>query len=131
MNLPKEQAMSLNSESSQKWQTICQLDDLVSNAGVCALLEQTNSTLNDSEQVAIFHLPNTKQQVYAIGNYDPIGQANVLYRGIVGNIGDDIVVASPLYKQHFSLRTGQCLQEDAKVKNYPVRIVDQQVQLLV
>ncbi len=131
MNLPKEQAMSLNSESSQKWQTICQLDDLVSNAGVCALLEQTNSTLNDSEQVAIFHLPNTKQQVYAIGNYDPIGQANVLYRGIVGNIGDDIVVASPLYKQHFSLQTGRCLQENVSVKNYLARIVDQQVQLLV
>ncbi len=124
-------AKSLNSENSQQWQTICQLDDLVSNAGVCALLEQGNSTLNDSEQVAIFHLPNTKQQVYAIGNYDPIGQANVLYRGIVGNIGDDIVVASPLYKQHFSLQTGQCLQENISVKNYPARIVDQQVQLLV
>ena len=124
-------AESSNSENSQQWQTICQLDDLVSNAGVCALLEQNNSALDESEQVAIFHLPNTKQQVYAIGNYDPIGQASVLYRGIVGNVGDDIVVASPLYKQHFSLRTGQCLQKDAKVKNYPVRIVDQQVQLLV
>lgn len=119
------------SENNQQWQTVCQLDDLVLNAGVCALLEQRDSDLDKSEQVAIFHLPSTEQRVYAIGNYDPIGQANVLYRGIVGNIGDDIVVASPLYKQHFSLQTGQCLQEDAKVKNYPVRIVDQQVQLKV
>ena len=71
------------------------------------------------------------QQVYAIGNYDPIGKANVLYRGIVGSIGEQLVVASPLFKQHFSLQTGQCLQEDISVKHYPVRIMDQQVQLLV
>jgi nitrite reductase (NADH) small subunit len=122
---------SSSSEHRQQWQTICQLDDLVSNSGVCALFEQSENALGESEQVAIFHLPNTDQQVYAIGNYDPIGQANVLYRGIVGNIGEDIVVASPLFKQHFSLQTGKCLQEDASVKNYPVRIIDQQVQLLV
>ncbi len=118
-------------EGGQQWQTICQLEDLVSNSGVCALLEQNANASNVDEQIAIFHLPDTKQQVYAIGNYDPIGQANVLYRGIVGSIGEDIVVASPLYKQHFSLQTGQCLQEDVSVKNYPVRIIDQQVQLLV
>jgi nitrite reductase (NADH) small subunit len=124
-------AKSSNLESGQQWQTICQLDDLVSNSGVCALLEQNGNALVADEQVAIFHLPDTKQQIYAIGNYDPIGQANVLYRGIVGSIGEDLVVASPLFKQHFSLKTGQCLQENVRVKNYPVRIVDQQVQLLV
>jgi nitrite reductase (NADH) small subunit len=124
-------AESLSSENSQQWQTICQLNDLVSNSGVCALLERSDNTLVADEQVAIFHLPDTKQQVYAIGNYDPIGQANVLYRGIVGSIGEDLVVASPLFKQHFSLQTGKCLQEDVRVKNYSVRIIDQQVQLLV
>ena len=44
--------------------------------------------------------------MYAIGNYDPASDANVLARGIVGDIGGEIVVASPIYKQHFSLRHG-------------------------
>ena len=119
-----------NSAEDQQWQTVCQMDDLITNSGVCALIEQSDKAIV-AEQVAIFHVPNTEQQVYAIGNYDPIGKANVLYRGIVGSIGEQLVVASPLFKQHFSLQTGQCLQEDISVKHYPVRIMDQQVQLLV
>lgn len=119
-----------SSLEDQQWQTVCQMEDLISNSGVCALLDQSDKTVVD-EQVAIFHLPDTEQQVYAIGNYDPIGKANVLYRGIVGSIGENLVVASPLFKQHFSLQTGQCLQQDISVKNYPVRIMNQQVQLLV
>jgi nitrite reductase (NADH) small subunit len=119
-----------NSAEGQQWQTVCQMDDLITNSGVCALIEQSDKAIV-AEQVAIFHVPNAEQQVYAIGNYDPIGKANVLYRGIVGSIGEQLVVASPLFKQHFSLQTGQCLQEDISVKHYPVRIMDQQVQLLV
>ncbi len=119
-----------NSAEGQQWQTVCQMDDLITNSGVCALIEQSDKAIV-AEQVAIFHVPNTEQQVYAIGNYDPIGKANVLYRGIVGSIGEQLVVASPLFKQHFSLQTGQCLQENISVKHYPVRIMDQQVQLLV
>lgn len=120
-----------NAVDEQQWQTVCQLEDLVAHSGVCALLEQNHNAAATDEQVAIFHLPNTEQQVFAISNYDPIGQANVLYRGIVGSVGDDLVVASPLFKQHFSLQTGQCLQEDVQVKKYPVRILDKQIQLLV
>ncbi len=30
---------------------------------------------------------------------------------MVGSIGEQIVVASPLYKQHFDLMTGQCLEQ--------------------
>lgn len=70
--------------------------------------------------------------MYAISNFDPIGKANVLYRGIVGSVGNEVVVASPLYKQHFSLQTGQCLQdEESRVEVFPSRINDDQVQLLV
>ena len=31
----------------------------------------------------------------------PLGEAFVLSRGIVGDIQDELCVASPLYKQHF------------------------------
>ena len=98
-------------------QKICGVEDLVKNSGVCALV----SVSGDEQQVAIFHVPDTEQQVFAISNWDPLGNANVLSRGVVGNIGDDLVVASPLYKQHFSLVSGKCLEDDdVSVTTYPI-----------
>jgi assimilatory nitrate reductase catalytic subunit len=84
--------------------TVCRLDDIVPDAGVCALV--------GGEQVAIFRV---EQNVYAVGNRDPFSGANVLSRGIVGDLKGELVVASPIYKQHFSLLTGRCL-EDASVR---------------
>lgn len=86
------------------WTDICAFEDLVENSGICALL--------NGRQVAVFLLElQGEPQIYAVGNYDPIGGANVLSRGMVGSIGEQIVVASPLYKQHFDLTTGQCLEQ--------------------
>jgi nitrite reductase (NADH) small subunit len=89
--------------SASKWHRVCTLDDLVPNAGVCALV--------NGAQVAIFHLPDEPRRLYAIGNRDPIGKANVLYRGLLADIGGELTVASPLYKQHFSLESGACLEQ--------------------
>ena len=110
--------------SRNEWVTICSTSDLVENSGICALLA-------DKTQVAIFNIPSVEGQVFAIGNYDPIGKANVLYRGIIGSTDREYVVASPLYKQQFSLSTGKCLQEDASVPAFQARIVQDQVQLYV
>ena len=97
------------------WQSICVLADLVPGSGVCALVGE--------EQVALFYLPEEQQQVYALSNRDPIGDANVLSRGVVGDIGGRLVVASPLYKQHFDLLTGACLeQQEIQVGVYSVRL---------
>lgn len=105
-----------------QWQTICTQSDLTPNAGVCALV--------NGEQVAVFYCGKT-QQVFAISNYDPIGQAYVLSRGIIGSIGAIPVVASPLYKQHFNLQTGECLEEPGyTLKTYPIRLAAGEVQLL-
>ena len=94
---------------------ICKKSDLVENSGVCALI-------ND-EQVALFYLPHTDKKIFAISNWDPIGKANVLSRGILGSIKEAIVVASPLYKQHFDLETGMCIEDETiKLKTYPVFI---------
>ena len=123
-----EQAISEKTVSENKnWLTICKTSDLIKDSGICALIEQGL----EEKQVAVFHLPNTEKKIYAVGNYDPIGEANVLYRGIVGSVGDDIVVSSPLYKQHFCLTTGKCLQEDKRIDVFPVRIIDDHVQLFV
>jgi nitrite reductase (NADH) small subunit len=83
---------------------ICRLDDIVPNTGICALVA--------GEQVAIFRVDET---VFAIGNRDPFSGANVLSRGIVGDLNGELVVASPVYKQHFSLLDGHCI-EDASVR---------------
>ena len=86
------------------WVTVCRLDDIVPNTGVCALV--------GGRQVAIFRLDDDR--VFALGNRDPFSRANVLSRGIVGDLNGEPVVASPVYKQHFNLLTGRCI-EDASV----------------
>lgn len=105
------------------WKDICSADDLQPDSGVCALVE--------SKQVAIFFLVK-EQAVYAIHNYDPIGKANVLSRGMIGDIKGEPVVASPLYKQHFSLKTGICLEDETiAVPAYPIRIANGRVEIQV
>jgi nitrite reductase [NAD(P)H] large subunit len=82
------------------WYPICALEDILPESGAAALV--------DGKEIAVFRV---RDAVFAIGNYDPASDANVLSRGIVGDIGGEIVVASPIYKQHFSLITGRCLEE--------------------
>jgi nitrite reductase (NADH) large subunit len=81
---------------------ICGLEDILDMAGVCALV--------DGEQIALFRVGNA---VHALENRDPFSDANVMSRGIVGDLKGELVVASPVYKQHFSLRTGRCLEDEA------------------
>lgn len=97
------------------WTTVCELDDIVPNTGVCALL--------NGEAVAVFRLNDGEQRVFAISNYDPNSHASVLSRGLVGNLGERIVVASPIYKHHFDLQTGECLEApEHSIATYPARI---------
>jgi nitrite reductase (NADH) small subunit len=106
-----------------QWQTICHKNDLVAHSGVCALLE-------NEQQIALFKI--NEDEVYAISNWDPVGNANVLYRGMIGDNNGEFFVASPLYKQRFLLNTGKCLDDDAlTVNNYDTRILEEQVQVFV
>jgi nitrite reductase (NADH) small subunit len=99
---------------------VCALDDIVPNTGVCALV--------NGEQVAVFHVAHGDGSVFAIDNFDPGSQAAVLSRGLIGNLGERIVVASPIYKHHFDLRTGECLEApENSVNAYPVRVEGGQV----
>ncbi|WP_027211277.1 nitrite reductase small subunit NirD [Burkholderia sp. WSM2232] len=106
-----------NNPTSASWLPVCALDDIVPNTGVCALV--------NGEQVAVFHVTagNDKAAVYAIENFDPGSRAAVLSRGLIGSLGERIVVASPIYKHHFDLRTGECLEApENSVSAYPVRV---------
>ena len=98
---------------------ICRLDDIVPGTGVCALV--------GGEQVAVFRID---QEVYAIGNRDPFSGVNVLSRGIVGDLNGELVVASPLYKQHFSLLTGRCIEDPSvSVPVYRARVEGADIQI--
>ena len=105
----------------QQWIEVCALADILPNTGVCALIGE--------QQVALFHvIEQQAARVFAIGNYDPNAQASVLSRGLVGNLGERIVVASPIYKQHFDLQTGECLEAPQhSVPAYAARISDDRV----
>ena len=91
---------------------VCRLEDIVPNTGVCALV--------GGEQVAVFRVD---ERVHAIGNRDPFSNASVLSRGIVGDLKGELVVASPVYKQHFSLVTGRCIEDETvKVPVYSATV---------
>ena len=52
----------------------------------------------------------------------------MLSRGLVADIGGKLVVASPIYKQHFDLNTGASTEdENVSVGVWPVKMVDDQV----
>ncbi|MDO6695161.1 nitrite reductase small subunit NirD [Aliiglaciecola sp. 3_MG-2023] len=110
---------------SENWINVCEPSDLVDNSGVCALI--------DDVQVAIFKICHgDEQHLYAMSNWDPIGKANVMYRGLVGSVMDEPFVASPLYKQRYKLTSGECVDDESiQIAVYPARIVDQQVQLQI
>ncbi|MGR9086253.1 MAG: nitrite reductase small subunit NirD [Gammaproteobacteria bacterium] len=104
-----------------EWIDVCAVEDLQPNSGVCALV--------NGEQVAIFYMPG-ESAVFAVGNYDPLGHANVLSRGVIGDISGQPVVASPLYKQHFNLNTGVCLEDETvTVPIYAIRIENGRVKV--
>ncbi|WP_425916918.1 nitrite reductase small subunit NirD [Acinetobacter sp. TSRC1-2] len=97
-----------------EWVEICSLDDIIPNTGVGALINE--------QQIALFRVGNEKR-VYALSNQDPFSQAFVMSRGIIGDLQGERVVTSPIYKQHFSLATGRCLEDkDQKLLVFPSKI---------
>ena len=106
-----------------QWIDICSTDDLQADSGICALVGK--------QQVAIFYMPK-EEVVYAINNYDPFGKANVLSRGLIGDLNGEPMVASPLYKQHFNLKSGVCFEDDnVKVETYAIRMANGRVEVSI
>lgn len=98
-----------------RWVRVCPADVLRAGRGVAALVE--------GRQIAVFLLVDGS--VAAVGNHDPYSGANVISRGIVGTIRGEPMVASPVYKQRFSLVTGACLDDrEVALPCYDVRIAD-------
>lgn len=103
--------------SEERWHDVCALEDLIEGAGIAALV--------GGRQVAIFQVHG---RVYALDNFDPGSRANVLSRGLTGNLQGERVVASPIYKHHYVLASGRCIEDPTfNVTAYPARVADGRV----
>jgi nitrite reductase (NADH) small subunit len=105
-----------------EWADVCSLDDVLPGTGVAALLA--------GEQIAIVRTKDGL--VAALSNFDPFSKAFVIARGIVGDRGGVPKIASPIYKQSFSLETGECLDDPSvRLLKYDVRIHRGRIQIAV
>lgn len=101
--------------AGERFTAICHIDDILPNTGVAALVE--------NQAIAVFRVG--EQEFFAIGNVDPFSGASVLSRGIVGDVAGAPVVASPIYKQHFRLEDGMCVEDESKsVPVFAVMVTD-------
>jgi nitrite reductase (NADH) small subunit len=104
-------------EAALAWLDVCALDDILPDTGVAALV--------DGRQIALVRVGDgDRAEVYALDNFDPFSHAFVIARGIVGDRQGVPKIASPIFKQSFDLRSGQCLDDPAVcLTSYPVRVV--------
>ena len=110
----------IEATTSQRWEAVCPLARILPDTGAAALLH--------GRQVAVVRVGEA--EVYALANHDPFSGAMVIARGLVGDRGGIAVIASPLYKQAFALRTGQCLDDPAvALATWPARIVDGMIEI--
>ncbi|SLM62384.1 Nitrite reductase [NAD(P)H] large subunit [Dickeya aquatica] len=105
---------------SEGWQCVCFLSDIPANAGMAARVGH--------RQVALFHLPAAQPgqaaRVFALDNQEPGSGANVLSRGLIGDVAGEPVVISPLYKKRLRLCDGISPDDNQlRVCTWPVRIV--------
>ncbi|MEC4725762.1 nitrite reductase small subunit NirD [Shewanella sp. D64] len=100
------------------WVNICDEKALPCFGGIAAWIE--------NRAIAIFNL--REQGLFAICNTDPATGVSLLSRGLICELEGDIFVASPLHKQHYSLTSGQCIEDDSlSVQLYRVRCEDGRV----
>jgi nitrite reductase (NADH) small subunit len=105
-----------------RWDAVCEVSDLIPDSGIAVWTEDG--------PVAVFYLPDRLPALFAIGHTDPFSGSNVLARGITGDLNGEPVVASPLYKQHFSLLSGECLEDPSvQVPVYRVLLDGDRVRL--
>jgi nitrite reductase (NADH) small subunit len=102
------------------WHDVCALAEILPATGVCALIA--------GEQVAVVR--TLTDALHALGNRDPTSRAMVLARGIVGDRGGIAVIASPITKAVFNLKTGACVDKPGhRVPVHEVRLRDGRVEV--
>lgn len=108
------------SADSPDWHPVCALADLEPEWGEAALVA--------GEQIALYRLWD--DTVRAVANRDPATGSFVMARGIVGSRAGRPTVASPLHKQVYDLKTGECLSHPGPaVPVFDARVSDGTVQI--
>ncbi|QNT77761.1 nitrite reductase large subunit NirB [Entomobacter blattae] len=114
--------------TTEQWDYLCEVKDLVAYSGVVGLYK--------GQQVALFYLPHGVPHktdtpvVYAIANHDPFTHADVIGHGILGDIKDKPVIASPLHKEHFYLENGACVEHpETVIQTWNARINGNKVEI--
>ncbi len=107
-------------ESEVEWRDVCAIDDVLPGTGAAALV--------DGDQIAIVRTRDGR--FAALSNFDPFSEAFVIARGIVGDRAGVAKIASPIYKQSFSLETGECLDDPSvRLRVFPIRVQGGRVQI--
>lgn len=104
---------------AEPWSAICALEAIPPEAGIGARF--------GSERVALFRFG---EALFALEDREPGSDASVLSRGILGDVGGEPVVISPLYKQRIRLRDGQSLDNPQhQLRCWPVKLEAGQIWL--
>ena len=104
---------------AEPWSAVCTLEAIPQQAGIGARL--------GSERVALFRFGDA---LFALEDREPGSDASVLSRGILGDVGGEPVVISPLYKQRIRLRDGQSLDDPQhQLRCWPVKLEAGQIWL--
>lgn len=113
MNTATLNPPAASAEAEAPWVPVCTVDDILPDTGVCARVA--------GRHVAVFRLG--ADRFFALDNVDPKSGASVLARGLLGDLGGRPVVASPMYKNHFDLESGECLEApEHSVRAWPLRV---------
>jgi nitrite reductase (NADH) small subunit len=105
------------------WVEVCRLERITPGTGVAAMV--------GGEQIALVRTRDG-EGVYALSNFDPFSRAFVIARGIVGDRDGVPKIASPIFKQTFDLRSGECLDDPrVRLPVYPTRVRDGRIEILL
>ena len=99
------------------WFRAAPVEHFPENAGACVKY--------NGMQIAVFNF-SRRNEWYACQNLCPHKKQMILSRGMIGSAGDEPKVACPFHKRTFSLRNGQCLNEDHEedISVFPVKVED-------
>ncbi|MGJ7030310.1 nitrite reductase small subunit NirD [Niabella hirudinis] len=102
------------------WIYACKVTDMPHNGGVCVQY--------GGEQIALYYFTH-RNEWYATQNLCPHKKQMALSRGMLGSQQGTPKVACPFHKKTFSLRDGQCLNDEtcSAIKTYPVKIQGEKV----
>ena len=96
------------------WHAACRVNDIPEDGGACALI--------DGRQIAIFNFAR-RGEWYATDNECPHRHQMALSRGMIVSQSDEPKVACPFHKRTFSLKTGQCLNDDGyRINTFPIKV---------